>query len=155
MKVAIPAWAGKVSTVFDFAHSLLLVEVRSGKEVSRSEIVLDQYPSMLRAVILSRFDVEVLICGAISRPLAGIVTRSGIEIIPFVTGRIDDVLDAFLNARLADSRLLLPGCPAGATKLRRRQRRFRRGQRGADRGSGRSYHEPNSAAERKRFFERY
>jgi len=136
MKVAIPAWAGQVSTVFDFAHSLLLVEVRSGREVSRSEIVLDEYPSMLRAVILSRFDVEVLICGAISRTLAGIVTRSGIEIIPFVTGRIDDVLDAFLTARLADARLLLPGCPAGATELRKRRRRFRGGQRAADRSSG-------------------
>ncbi len=136
MKVAIPAWAGQVSTVFDFANSLLLVEVRSGKEVSRSEIVLDEYPSMLRAGILSRFGVEVLICGAISRPLAGILTRSGIEIIPFVTGRIDDVLDAFLTARLADARLLLPGCPAGAIRLRKRRRRFRGGQRGVDRSSG-------------------
>lgn len=155
MKVAIPAWAGQVSTVFDFAHSLLLVEVHGGREVSRSEIVLDENPSMLRAGILSRFGVEVLICGAISRPLADIVTRSGIEIIPFVSGRIDDVLDAFLTARLDDARLLLPGCPAGATKLRRRQRRFRGGQRGADRSSGSPYHEARSAAERKRFFERY
>jgi len=127
MKVAIPAWAGRVSTVFDFARHLLVLELHHGKETSRMEILLDENSPILRAGTLSSLDVEVLICGAISNALADLVTRSGIEIIPFVTGKIDDVLDAFLTAQLADARLLLPGCPNGDTEPRERWRRFRGG----------------------------
>lgn len=155
MKVAIPAWAGRVSTVFDFARFLLLVELHHGKEISRIEVPLDENPSILRAGILSSVGVEVLICGVISQPLAGIVTRSGIEIIPFVTGRIDDVLDAFLTAQLADARLLLPGCPVGEREMRKRWRRFRGGRQVADGGAGSLHHDIPTSDLRRRFFEPY
>jgi predicted Fe-Mo cluster-binding NifX family protein len=125
MKVAIPAWADRVSTVFDFARLLLVLDLHRGKEISRIEIPLNENPSILRAGMLSALGVQVLICGAISQPLAALVRRSGIEIIPFVTGKIDDVLDAFVTAQLADARLLLLGCPDGDTELRKRWRRFR------------------------------
>ncbi|MCK4727856.1 MAG: NifB/NifX family molybdenum-iron cluster-binding protein [Desulfobacterales bacterium] len=141
MKVAIPAWAGQVSTVFDFAHSLLLVELHSGKEVGRSEIPLDEYPSILRAGILSRLGVKVLICGAISRSLATVVAGYGIEIIPFVSGMVDEVLDAYLTGRLAEARFLLPGYPASPTTFSKRRRDFRGGHREAGRRSGISYDE--------------
>lgn len=125
MKVAIPAWADRVSTVFDFARLLLVLDLHRGQEISRIEIPLNENPSILRARKLSALGVQVLICGAISQPLAALVRRSGIEVIPFVTGKIDDVLDAFVTAQLADARLLLPGCPDGDTELRKRWRRFR------------------------------
>ena len=136
MKVAIPAWAGQVSIVFDFAHFLLLVELHNGKEISRSEVSLDENPSILRAGILSRFGVEVLICGAISRPLATVVAGYGIEIVSFVSGMVDEVLDAYLTGQLADARFFLPGCPASATELRKRRGGFRGGQREVGRRSG-------------------
>jgi predicted Fe-Mo cluster-binding NifX family protein len=120
MKVAIPAWAGQVSTVFDFARSLVLVELHGGKEVRRSEIPLDEGPSISRAGILSRFGVKVLICGAISRSLATVVAGNGIEIIPFVSGMVDEVLDAYLTGRLAEARFLLPGYPTGPKMFRER-----------------------------------
>lgn len=120
MKVAIPVWAGQVSTVFDFARSLVLVELHGGKEVSRSEIPLDEGPSISRAGILSRFGVKVLICGAISRSLATVVAGNGIEIIPFVSGMVDEVMDAYVTGRLAEDRFLLPGYPASPTTFRKR-----------------------------------
>ena len=141
MKVAIPAWAGQVSTVFDFAHSLLLVELHSGKEISRIEVPLDENPSILRAGILSRFGVKVLICGAISRSLATVVAGYGIEIIPFVSGMVDEVLDAYLTGRLAEARFLLPGCPASPTTFRKRRGHFHGGHREADRRGGIPYDE--------------
>lgn len=136
MKVAIPVWAGQVSTVFDFTHSLLLVELHSGKEASRSEIPLDESPSLSRAGILSRLGVNVLICGAISRSLATVVAGYGIEIIPFVTGMVDEVLDAYLTGRLADARFFLPGYPVSSTTRRKRRRRLRAGHRQVYRKSG-------------------
>lgn len=40
MKIAIPVWKGNVSSVFDFAHKLLLVELENGAEKSRRELPL-------------------------------------------------------------------------------------------------------------------
>ncbi|MCK4388797.1 MAG: NifB/NifX family molybdenum-iron cluster-binding protein [Desulfobacterales bacterium] len=136
MKVAIPAWAGQVSTVFDFARSLVLVEVHGGKEANRSQIPLDEGPSILRAGVLSRLGVKVLICGAISRSLATVVAGYGIEIIPFVSGMVDEVLDAYLTGRLAEARFLLPGYPAKPTTFSKRRGGFHFGYQEVGRRSG-------------------
>jgi len=42
MKVAIPIWQGKVSSVFDFADELLLIELENGIEKSRNEVSLTE-----------------------------------------------------------------------------------------------------------------
>lgn len=116
MIVAIPVWSDQISTVFDFAHHILLVELDAGNEIGRNEHPLQEGPPIFRANKLSRFGVDVLICGAISRPLARIVASHGIEIIPFVSGTVNDVLNAYLTGRLADSRFCLPGCRPDARK---------------------------------------
>ncbi len=38
MKIAIPIWNDCVSSAFDFAHILLLVDIQDGSETNRSEI---------------------------------------------------------------------------------------------------------------------
>ena len=129
MIVAIPVWSDHVSTVFDFARHLLLVELDGGNEIGRSEHPLQEGPPIFRARKLSRFGVEVLICGAISCPLSRIVANHGIEIIPFVSGTVNDVLNAYLTGRLADSRFCLPGCRPGDRKDWRRRHRFSGGRR--------------------------
>lgn len=127
MKVAIPVWSDQVSTVFDFARHLLLVKLDEGKEISRGELRIQEGSPIFRAKRLSRLGVEVLICGAISRPLARIVASHGIEIIPFISGTVNDVLNAYLTGRLADPRFCLPGCRPGAGREWMRRHRFRRG----------------------------
>ena len=134
MKIAIPVWNGFVSSVFDFAHQLLLVDVESRVEKSRSEILLEQQAGPQRVNQLIELGVDVLICGAISRPLASMLTASNIEVIPFVSGPVNEVLNAYLNGRLAEPRFLQPGCWPGARK------RFGRGWgRGFGRGYGRGW----------------
>ncbi len=127
MKVAIPVWSDQVSTVFDFARHLLLVELDDGNEIGRSKHPFQEGSPIFRAKKLSRFGVEVLICGAISRPLARIVASHGIEIIPFVSGTVNDVLNAYLTGRLADSRFCLPGCRPGTRRDWRKKHRFTSG----------------------------
>ncbi|HER44459.1 MAG TPA: dinitrogenase iron-molybdenum cofactor biosynthesis protein [Candidatus Eisenbacteria bacterium] len=116
-RLAIPAWKGTVSTVFDFAGSALLIDVQGRREISRREIQLPKGPVQQRAALLSGYGVRVLICGAISRPLAWLTARSGIRIVAFVSGPIDEVVAAYLCGRLSDPRFLLPGSPPG---IRRR-----------------------------------
>lgn len=137
MKIAIPVWNGFVSSVFDFAHQLLLVDVEGQTERSRSQIQLGQESAPQRVARLVDLGVDTLICGAISRPLASMLMASNIELIPFVSGPVDEVLNTYINGRLAEPRFLQPGCLPGARKRFCRGRGFGRGPRGRWRGARR------------------
>ena len=123
MKIAIPIWEDCVSNVFDFAGKLLLVEIESGKEISRSEVLLESQSLSQRVGKLKSLEVDVLVCGAISRVLANMVTASGIQVLPYVTGSIDDVLQAYLTGQLVKPEFSMPGCWPGARRGFGRRRR--------------------------------
>ena len=124
MRLAIPAWQDTVSTAVDFSRRVVLVEVQGNREISRREVSMPEEAAVQRASRLRRLGVQVLICGAISRRLAWFVTQSGIRLVPFVAGQVDDVLTAFLCGRLADQRFLLPGSMPGARRRWRHGRGF-------------------------------
>ena len=126
MKIAIPIYNDSVSNVFDFAHKLLLVEIEDSKEANRSEVALESQSLPQRVGQLKSLGVDALVCGAISRVLANMVTSSGIQLLPYVTGRINDVLQAYLNGQLVQSQFTMPGCWSGARKgFGRRRRGYR------------------------------
>ncbi len=124
MKIAIPVWNGFVSNVFDFAHRLLLVDIENAKMVNRSEVDLKTESLPQRASSLKNLGVDVLICGAISRALTNMVMASGIQVLPYVTGCVDDVLQAYLAGQLVQPQFTMPGFWPGA------RRGFRGGRRG-------------------------
>jgi predicted Fe-Mo cluster-binding NifX family protein len=129
MKIAIPVWNDCVSSAFDFAHRLLLIDVENGSEISRSEISLSQESIPQKAGRLKDLRVDVLICGAISRSLAFLVAASEIEILPYVLGPVDEILKAYLAGQLGQSKFAMPCSWPGARKGFRRERRCRRGRR--------------------------
>jgi predicted Fe-Mo cluster-binding NifX family protein len=126
IKIAIPVRDSCVSPAFDFSHRLLLVEFENGCESRRSETILAPEYSARRAGRLRDLEVDTLICGAISRDLARLVTGAGIQILAYVSGSIDEVLKAYVTGQLADPRFALPGCWPGARKgFHRHQQRYR------------------------------
>ncbi len=120
MKLAIPVSCGRVSTACDFAHQLLMLEYESGQEMHRTEIMLEDEIPMNRARRLVSLGTSVLICGAISRSLAEQLAGVGIEIIPFVSGPVEEVLAAYLSDELESAQLLMPGSTAEQRKEWRR-----------------------------------
>ena len=126
-RLAIPVWDEQVSTTADFAGRLLVVDLDEGREVKREEMPWQDTAPVRRAQALKNRKVEVLLCGAISQPLAWFVARAGIHVIPFVAGPVDNVLAAYLCGRLADPRYLLPGSPPGARRRWRHGRGFHGG----------------------------
>lgn len=108
MKLAIPNWEGRVSSVFDFARQAVIVELSDARELARSEVALSrQGPA--NVVKLRQLGVDTLICGAISRVSASWASACGIRLFPYVTGSIDEVIEAFKNEQLGSERFVLPG----------------------------------------------
>jgi predicted Fe-Mo cluster-binding NifX family protein len=122
VRVAIPIWNERVSPVFDAARRLVLVDVEGGTEQARREEVIQECFVAQRARRLTELGVNVLICGAISRQLAAVLAASGITVIPWTAGPVEEVLVAYLNGRLPDPRWLMPGCG-----IRRQRHRGGRG----------------------------
>jgi len=135
MKVAIPHWQGRVSPVFDVARNVLLVESSDGAEQSRLDVIFNSdgsFPARVRQ--LAQTGANVLICGAISRPLEMAILAEGIEVIPQTCGQVESVLDAFLRGQLDQNTFLMPGCRGRGLGFQHRRRggRCRRGRTGDD-----------------------
>ncbi len=122
MKVALPVWQGQVSSVFDFAHKLLVMELKNGGETDRQEIVLVEQSGPERAAMLKQLGVGVLICGAISRPLAEMINGSGIQVLPFVKGSAEQIINAYKARQLSQPKYTMPGFWPGARRSFRRHR---------------------------------
>lgn len=134
MKVAVPVWNNRVSPVFDTSRHLLVVEFVDGGLAGREEHAMDDIFPPFRVRRLKELGVELLICGAISNPVAHLVDAAGIAMVPWVSGDVDDVLDAFAGERLSDTRFRMPGCRGRGRAFRRGMRRA--GRRGFGRGRG-------------------
>jgi predicted Fe-Mo cluster-binding NifX family protein len=125
MRVAVPVWGERVSPVFDTAGVYLVVDFEDRREASRRLLEMGGDPLSNRLEMLKNIKPEVLLCGAISRPLFDMLVSSGIEVIPFLSGSVEDVLTAFLEDGLSDPTIVMPGCCG-----QRRRRRLRWQERG-------------------------
>jgi predicted Fe-Mo cluster-binding NifX family protein len=111
MRIAIPTWNGRVSPVFDTASRLVVAEVDKGRERSRFETDIGEHFLPSKTMRLTQLGVDMLICGAISGQCAYMVTTAGIELIPWISGQVEEVLQAFLRGNLFDTQFLMPDHP--------------------------------------------
>jgi len=116
MKVAITVWEDCVSSVLDFSQRLFVVELNDRGEMSPVQIVLLEQGALARLAKMRELDIDVLICGAVSQPLAAAFTSSGIRLLPYVTGKVDDVLKAYQTGELGLPQFRLPGPWPGARR---------------------------------------
>jgi predicted Fe-Mo cluster-binding NifX family protein len=123
MRVALTVWEGRISPVFDTARSLLIVDIEDGRPVARHDEQLSAHTAHETMTRLRALGVEVLICGAVSRPLAEMIRACGIRLLPFVSGERDEVVAALIAGRIPDIAFAMPGCGGG----RGRRMRARRG----------------------------
>jgi len=110
MRIAIPQWQGRIAPVFDVAAHLLMVEVEDNRETHREEKRLIKTELSARAAEVLGYGADILICGAISAPLQFRIAASGIQVIAFICGTVDEVLAAYLNGTLANPAYVMPGC---------------------------------------------
>jgi predicted Fe-Mo cluster-binding NifX family protein len=118
-KAAFPCWEGRIAPLFDTARELHVVEAEAGKVLSTVEALLPSGPLGQKAASLAGLGVETLVCGAISRQMKGVVASFGINVVSFVSGERDDVVQSWLRGGLDRGAHAMPGCGG------RRRNRFR------------------------------
>jgi predicted Fe-Mo cluster-binding NifX family protein len=110
MRIAIANWNDRVSPVLDSAASLTLIERSATGETGRQVVRLDGTGVWSQARQIGALGLDVLICGAVSKPLYELLAADGFEIVAFVAGEVEHVLAEFLRGELPERALALPGC---------------------------------------------
>jgi len=110
MKTAFAHWENRIAPVFDTARRICVVESESGRVVRQTQETLPVELPVRKALRLMDLGVGVLVCGAISRPIHGLVAAYGIRVIPFVAGDLQEVIRAWLDGTLECGAFAMPGC---------------------------------------------
>ena len=123
MRIGVTVWGNIISPVFDVASTLLVADVHAGRIVHQERMRLYPGSPVHQVETLRQAGVQVLICGAVSEVPANMIEGAGIRLIPFITGQVDDILQAYLRRELPAPGYMMPGC--GSRRRRRRRRRNR------------------------------
>lgn len=118
MKIGITIWNDQVSPLLDAATQLLLAEVSDKRVESREMLQLPMALPWQRVSCIENTGIATLICGAISREYESLLQSSHIRVIPWTRGRIEEVLDAFIQGRLNGTAYCLPGRKRGRCRCR-------------------------------------
>lgn len=105
-----PVWEQRISPVFDTARSLMIFDSSSDAELKSMVIPFGECGFFRRIEILTEHDVKLLICGAISRVMLDHLLRNRIQVIPWITGDVNEVLAAYEQGLLSHPRFMMPGC---------------------------------------------
>ena len=109
MNIAISIWEDKISPLLDTASKLLIVENETQKESSRYEVYLLKQDISKKCRFMQSLNIDVLICGGVSRQFSEMLKASGIEVISGISGPARDVLEAYLQGKPLHSEFLMPG----------------------------------------------
>ncbi len=121
MKVAFTVLGDRIAPVFDVAQNLLVLELDAERIVSESEAGLSGDMPVQKSLSLKELGINIVVCGAISRPMQAMVSAYGVRVIPYIAGEIEEVKKAWLENSLESGKFAMPGfCGRG----RRRRRRF-------------------------------
>ena len=110
MKAAFATWQGRIAPLFETSRQAHIVTVLpDGMLEERGECFQEQSP-VGKILCLVEWEVNTVICGAISRQVQAIAAAHGIHVIPFVAGDLRAVIQAWIDQRIGNAEYAMPGC---------------------------------------------
>ena len=100
MRVAIPRMGALVAPCVGHCAMMSIYTIRDGGVADQLDFPLKSDDPVDRVRLLRDQDVDTLICGGIQDVLENILRASGITVISWVSGSVDDLLDLYLRGRL-------------------------------------------------------
>ncbi len=116
MVVGFTIWGERISPVFDSSHMLLVAVVQDSTIISKRIEPFDPLVPFLLSEKLKELNIDVLVCGAISIEPSLVVQSAGISLIPFISGKVETILDEFTRGESLSGKYLMPGCSENRQK---------------------------------------
>jgi predicted Fe-Mo cluster-binding NifX family protein len=100
MKVAIPHCGEQVAPCFEATTTITIFTIRRHKVVARTSFSLQSREALDRVRLLRDQGVCTLICCGLQASFEDLLLASGIRVLSWVSGSVDELLDLFLEDRL-------------------------------------------------------
>ncbi|HKJ97387.1 MAG TPA: NifB/NifX family molybdenum-iron cluster-binding protein [Desulfotignum sp.] len=113
MKIAVTIWGNRISPVFDSARTLLVVQIENRHITRQFYTPFDPESPVHLITTLKSLEIDTLVCGAISREPADLISEHNIHLISFVTGNVRKFLDSFVQGRTVGKKHMMPGFSPG------------------------------------------
>lgn len=110
MKVAVTIWDDRIAPVFDSARTLLIVDIKNQQIKNISYQSFNPQFTARLAEELNHLGIDVFICGAISQIHSILIEAGKIQLIPFMSGNVTQVLEAYAKGNPLAPSFLMPGC---------------------------------------------
>ncbi len=102
MKVAIPRSGESVSPCFGYCAVMTIITVVDGRIEERIDFPLQSRDPFDRVRLLRDQNVDTIICGGVQDTLEASLKANGIQVISWVSGTADDLLQLFLRGQLVE-----------------------------------------------------
>ncbi len=109
MKLALSIMNCRIAPVLDYSRKLIIVELKNKKKTDKKEIYPIQANFIQNINILTEKKIDVLVCGAVSKHILNLLEDEKIVLIPWICGKIDDVIEAYINDNLDNKNFYMPG----------------------------------------------
>ena len=124
MNIGLSTFEEKLSVAFDFAENIFVFSIdNNNKIIDKKQYNLSSANFFERANEIKKLEVDILICGCISRCSLEMLNQMGIKVISHVSGTIDSVINAYLKNELNNPKFSLPGFGKGKGRRRRCRRK--------------------------------
>ena len=100
MKIAISCDGDEVSFHFGRCEKYVIFEEENGKLKSKEEVANPGHAPFYLPKFLAEKNVQKIICQGIGPRAMDLFDELNIEVLPGVTGKIDDVIEAYLKGEL-------------------------------------------------------
>ncbi len=124
MKLALSVWNDRIAPVFDASERCLIVDADSSGSIG-DLVGFPGWSAADKARFLAEKGVSTVVCGAVSHEYEEAFISRGIEIISFIAGPVEQVIEAWNDGTLIGAPFSMPGC--GCPRRRRCRRRGRGG----------------------------
>lgn len=98
--LAIPNFGERISPRIDYAETLQLIKVEDKKVVQKDTIKIIAHSNLERINQIIRLKPDVVICDGISNLLHDKLVENKIDIIPWVHGVVDEIVEKYLNGKI-------------------------------------------------------
>ena len=110
MCIALATFEDKIASLFESSNRFIIVPSPSYKFENLESIPIQNNSANELLHLLKQNNVKILICGAISSCMRRLMEAQQIQVIPWITGDVKMVVEAFHSDNLFSPLFIMPGC---------------------------------------------
>ena len=109
--IAIPRFGESVAPCFEYGSTMAFFKVEEGKVVDQTDVPLSSSVPFDRVRLMKEKQVDTVICGGVQALYEDLLKANDIQVISWVSGTIESLLNLFMQGRLTSGTARLGDIP--------------------------------------------